>query len=113
MSPPLPDNPHGVVDLTSPLREPRRPKRQFPGADLKIAPVNGNGVLSAVGSHVRTGDDDISSPLTPTYRFVNDGHLQTHTPTIHAHHDHAHEGHSDNMRGVFLHVMAVSDTTES
>ncbi|TFK39380.1 cation efflux family-domain-containing protein [Crucibulum laeve] len=48
---------------------------------------------------------DIMTPLTPSYSFVHDDHLENH-------HDHpihtpsAHEGHSHNMRGVFLHVMA-------
>ena len=56
------------------------------------------------------------SPLTPNYRFGNDEHFATHhpdhhMPNLHDHshvHGHSHEGHSHNMRGVFLHVMAVS-----
>lgn len=56
-----------------------------------------------------------SSPLTPSYRFGHDDHFDTHhhsehVPNLHDHthkHEH-HEGHSHNMRGVFLHVMAVS-----
>ncbi|KAI0716022.1 cation efflux family-domain-containing protein [Cerioporus squamosus] len=53
------------------------------------------------------------SPITPNYQFGHDDHFETHhssrhAPNLHNHnhvHDH-HEGHSDNMRGVFLHVMA-------
>nr|VWO94625.1 MAP kinase pathway-interacting Ubc2 [Ganoderma boninense] len=54
------------------------------------------------------------SPITPNYKFGHDDHYDTHhstghAPNLHDHshvHGHAHEGHSDNMRGVFLHVMA-------
>jgi zinc transporter 5/7 len=55
------------------------------------------------------------SPLTPRYQFGYDDHIQQHgsghTPNL-QHHSHGHshegrEGHSHNMRGVFLHVMAV------
>ncbi|KAH9946505.1 cation efflux protein [Amylocystis lapponica] len=59
-------------------------------------------------------DLDEPSPLTPSYEFGFDKHFDTHhssvhTPNLHDHsHVHAHpqEGHSHNMRGVFLHVMA-------
>lgn len=46
--------------------------------------------------------------MTPSYSFVHDHHLETHhADTAHSHtHTAAHEGHSHNMRGVFLHVMA-------
>ncbi|KAL9713715.1 putative zinc transporter msc2 [Leucoagaricus gongylophorus] len=56
--------------------------------------------------------DDEPSPLTPNYNFVRDEHMEQH------HQDEqlcgrgggggggGHEGHSHNMRGVFLHVMA-------
>jgi zinc transporter 5/7 len=52
-----------------------------------------------------------SSPLTPRYTFGYDDHIQQHgsghTPNLQHHsHGHFHEGHSHNMRGVFLHVMA-------
>ncbi|KAG6916556.1 hypothetical protein DXG01_006382 [Tephrocybe rancida] len=56
-------------------------------------------------------DDSILSPLsagiTPSYKFGfgHDEHLAKHHNTGHTHTS-AHEGHSDNMRGVFLHVMA-------
>lgn len=62
-----------------------------------------------------------SSPMTPSYRFGVDEHFASHQHThLHGHtpnlHDHSHvhgsghsrEGHSHNMRGLFLHVMAVS-----
>ncbi|KAG5352669.1 hypothetical protein C0989_001206 [Termitomyces sp. Mn162] len=58
-----------------------------------------------------TSDDLVLSPLsagiTPSYKFGfgHDEHLATHHNTGHTHSP-AHEGHSDNMRGVFLHVMA-------
>ena len=53
-------------------------------------------------------------PLTPDYTFGHDDHYthhhdSKHTPNSHNHsHVPIHEGHSHNMRGVFLHVMAVS-----
>lgn len=51
------------------------------------------------------------TPLTPSYQFGFDSHYESHhgnAPNLHDHsHSHGHgEGHSDNMRGVFLHVMA-------
>lgn len=51
----------------------------------------------------------LSSGITPSYKFGfgDDEHLATHHHTVHTHAS-THEGHSDNMRGVFLHVMAVS-----
>lgn len=55
------------------------------------------------------------SPITPRYTFGHDEHFKQHgsehAPNLHDHsHSHSHgerEGHSHNMRGVFLHVMAV------
>ena len=55
-----------------------------------------------------------TTPLTPNYTFGHDDHYtehhdSKHTPNTHNHsHAPVHEGHSHNMRGVFLHVMAVS-----
>ncbi|KAI0731248.1 cation efflux protein [Earliella scabrosa] len=53
------------------------------------------------------------SPITPSYKFGHDEHFEMHHSSGHAPnlHDHSHvhdhrEGHSDNMRGVFLHVLA-------
>ena len=59
------------------------------------------------------------SPVTPSYRFGVDEHFASqqhthhHTPNLHDHSHvhgsgHSREGHSHNMRGLFLHVMAVS-----
>jgi solute carrier family 30 (zinc transporter), member 5/7 len=57
------------------------------------------------------------SPMTPSYVFGVDEHFASqqsahlHTPNLHDHshnHGHSREGHSHNMRGLFLHVMAVS-----
>ncbi len=63
----------------------------------------------------QTTDAFLSSPLTPGYKFGHDDHFDqhhnsAHVPNLHDHsHGHdRHEGHSHNMRGVFLHVMAVS-----
>jgi len=67
------------------------------------------------------GEGHANSPMTPNYRFGVDehfashqnAHLNGHTPNLHDH-SHVHgsgpsrEGHSHNMRGLFLHVMAVS-----
>ncbi|KAG6810865.1 hypothetical protein H0H92_010021 [Tricholoma furcatifolium] len=49
----------------------------------------------------------LSAGITPSYKFGfgQDEHLSKHHNTGHTHSS-AHEGHSDNMRGVFLHVMA-------
>jgi len=56
-----------------------------------------------------------TTPLTPSYTFGHDDHYSKHhdskhTPNLHdpSHAHSQHEGHSHNMRGVFLHVMAVS-----
>ncbi|KAM5532901.1 hypothetical protein V8D89_013453 [Ganoderma adspersum] len=65
-------------------------------------------------AHARLQAEGAISPITPNYKFGHDDHFETHhlsghAPNLHDHshvHDHAHEGHSDNMRGVFLHVMA-------
>ncbi|EJF64178.1 cation efflux protein [Dichomitus squalens LYAD-421 SS1] len=65
-------------------------------------------------AHARLQAENVISPITPNYKFGHDDHFETHhssghAPNLHDHshvHDHAHEGHSDNMRGVFLHVMA-------
>jgi zinc transporter 5/7 len=77
--------------------------------------------MSEMGSPSLTAPSDASpdgavSPLTPSYKFGHDEHYNAHhfserAPNLHApdlHKSHAHEGHSHNMRGVFLHVMAVS-----
>lgn len=49
------------------------------------------------------------TPITPSYTFGHDEHNEKYHLHDHSHsHGHGHEGHSHNMRGVFLHVMAVS-----
>ena len=71
--------------------------------------------------HTRLGIEGAvpHSPMTPSYRFGVDEHFASqqhthlHTPNLHDHshvhaHGHSREGHSHNMRGLFLHVMAVS-----
>ncbi|KAJ7460575.1 cation efflux protein [Mycena latifolia] len=77
-------------------------KRQFNGASLHI--------------HAKPGSPmylpDIGTPITPNYQFGIDEHYKTHhedehVPNLHnPSHAPSHEGHSHNMRGVFLHVMA-------
>lgn len=55
------------------------------------------------------------TPLTPSYTFGHDEHYtqvheSKHVPNLRepsTGHSHSQEGHSHNMRGVFLHVMAV------
>jgi len=50
--------------------------------------------------------DSTDMPLTPSYHFEHDDHLEHfhgHQPHLS---EHIQEGHSHNMRGVFLHVMA-------
>ncbi|KAF9787328.1 cation efflux protein [Thelephora terrestris] len=61
----------------------------------------------------KSEQDSIPSPITPSYQFGQDDHYDKFhhaekSPNLHDHshaHD-SHEGHSHNMRGVFLHVMA-------
>ncbi|KAG6888566.1 hypothetical protein C0995_007355 [Termitomyces sp. Mi166 len=86
--------------------------------------TNSNGSTASIKGHTsrpsiqihpapdsEMSDDLVLSPLsggiTPNYKFGfgHDEHLATHHNTGHTHSS-AHEGHSDNMRGVFLHVMA-------
>ncbi|KAF7289536.1 J domain-containing protein [Mycena chlorophos] len=80
----------------------RRPQRHIPtvtGAALHVHPHT---------PHLQ----DIATPITPNYRFGVDEHYQTHHEHEHVPNLHnpaqtpSHEGHSHNMRGVFLHVMA-------
>ncbi|KAF8159768.1 cation efflux family-domain-containing protein [Crassisporium funariophilum] len=54
-----------------------------------------------------------ATPITPSYTFGHDDHYTEHhdskpAPNLHdpSHSHSQHEGHSHNMRGVFLHVMA-------
>lgn len=82
--------------------------------NVSLAPVPS----TSTGTHFLlppSPDASASSPLTPSYQFGHDSHFAAHhhaahVPNLHDHshnHGHGHEGHSHNMRGVFLHVMAV------
>lgn len=72
-------------------------------------------VLAAAEGIHQSLPSSLESPITPNYRFGHDAHFEkSHmdgpAPNLHDHahaHGHAHEGRSHNMRGVFLHVMAV------
>jgi zinc transporter 5/7 len=94
-------------------------KRQFHGPTLEI---DGNKVTDSAALAVRPlpasagtpASPGVFSPITPSYHFGHDDHYDTHhkahipnlnKPSL-GHHQ-SHEGHSHNMRGVFLHVMAV------
>ncbi|KAI5122498.1 hypothetical protein M0805_001406 [Coniferiporia weirii] len=103
-----------------------------PTTQSGLSPPLGGAHSSHPGRHARTpsmaprpgllmpgSPDDNSpvSPVTPSYQFGHDAHFAlhhdhshgAHVPNLHDHsHSHGgeHEGHSHNMRGVFLHVMA-------
>ena len=99
---------HTVPSLAQRVSDHRKHSRRAPSLQLHDA-----GLLHADGT--------ANSPMTPGYRFGVDEHFASHQNThLHGHtpnlHDHSHvhgsghsrEGHSHNMRGLFLHVMAVS-----
>ncbi|KAJ7026271.1 cation efflux family-domain-containing protein [Mycena alexandri] len=77
------------------------PKRHFNGSSLHVHPKSP--MFNAA---------ELATPITPNYRFGVDEHYKTHhedehVPNLHNPvHAPSHEGHSHNMRGVFLHVMA-------
>ncbi|KAJ7050561.1 cation efflux protein [Mycena amicta] len=77
----------------------RNPKRHFSGPSLHV-----HGHAASL--------PDIGTPITPNYQFGVDEHYKTHHEDEHVPNLHnpapapSHEGHSHNMRGVFLHVMA-------
>ncbi|KAJ7132071.1 cation efflux family-domain-containing protein [Mycena epipterygia] len=92
---------HGASQPTTPVDS--NPKRHFSGPSLHVHGVPGSPM------HL----PDIGTPITPNYRFGHDEHYKTHhedehIPNLHnpSHAPPSHEGHSHNMRGVFLHVMA-------
>jgi hypothetical protein len=100
---------HTVPALAPKARGHRRHSRRAPSLQLHDAARTPN------------GDGTMFSPVTPGYRFGVDEHFASHQHTYHHNHtpnlhDHSHvhgsghsrEGHSHNMRGLFLHVMAVS-----
>ncbi|ETW78917.1 zinc transporter [Heterobasidion irregulare TC 32-1] len=92
-------------------------KRHSRGSSLRIDADKSNliGVDRPIMlARLSDAPDSILSPITPSYRFGHDEHFAAHhqshhMPNLHDHshtHAHPHEGHSHNMRGVFLHVMA-------
>lgn len=114
--PPAPASPTIPHSYTAPslaqrVSDHRKHSRRAPSLQLHDAARRG--LLHAEGG--------MDSPTTPSYRFGVDehfvshqnGHLHGHTPNLHDHSHvhgsgHSREGHSHNMRGLFLHVMAVS-----
>ena len=99
-APPLVTHNSGSDAPTSPT------KGHFRGPSIIVHPDHSQdgSMLSPISpSHIQSSD----LPITPNYQFGHDEHLAKHHNVGHTH-SHAHEGHSDNMRGVFLHVMAVS-----
>lgn len=111
LSPPPPTSPtiphsHTVPSLAPKADGHRTHSRRAPSLQLHDAASLGTSHLGGV----------VNSPVTPSYRFGEDehfaSHLQGHTPNLHDHshvHGSGREGHSHNMRGLFLHVMAVSN----
>ncbi|KAJ7257892.1 cation efflux family-domain-containing protein [Mycena haematopus] len=91
---------HGWSQPPTPISA--NPKRLFNGQALQV-----NDARTPNGSTFEVG-----TPITPNYRFGVDEHYKTHhedehIPNLHnPSHAPSHEGHSHNMRGVFLHVMA-------
>ena len=107
-TPPSIPHSHTVPSLAQKVRGHRSHNRRAPSLQIHDAPH-----LGVLGIE--------PSPMTPSYRFGVDEHYASHQHTHHhGHtpnlHDHSHvhgsghsrEGHSHNMRGLFLHVMAVS-----
>jgi len=98
--------------------DPKGPKRHVHGPSIQIhsehSSVQENGPSPISPSLVHP--QDLHTPITPNYQFGRDDNFKTHhdsdhVPNLHDHShipDRLHEGHSHNMRGVFLHVMAVS-----
>ncbi|KAF7317968.1 J domain-containing protein [Mycena kentingensis (nom. inval.)] len=91
---------HGHSHSSAPQQNGHAPKakRHFSGAALHV--------------HEHVPLSDTITPITPNYRFGVDEHYKEHHEDAHAPNLHnpvpapSHEGHSHNMRGVFLHVMA-------
>ncbi|KIP05472.1 hypothetical protein PHLGIDRAFT_74196 [Phlebiopsis gigantea 11061_1 CR5-6] len=60
-------------------------------------------------SHHHSHENPHSHSHSHSHSHLSHHHASSHGPNLHDHsqiHDPAHEGHSHNMRGVFLHVMA-------
>jgi zinc transporter 5/7 len=125
-SPPVSRRLHSSPQTTSHLHPPsphiqaaarkthKSHKRLFTGPQLQL-----DGLASDFEDVVATTSPETPatqdfSPITPNYKFGKDDHFEEHhshghAPNLHDHshvHHHPH-GHSHNMRGVFLHVMAV------
>lgn len=105
---------HTAPSLSQRVNDHRKHSRRAPSLQLHDAARRG--LLHAEGA--------ANSPMTPSYRFGVDDHfashqnthLHGHTPNLHDHshvHGSGHAGHSHNMRGLFLHVMAVSSFPSS
>lgn len=77
-------------------------ERHFHGPSLQI-----DGSEHMQLNAVPASPSDTLSPITPSYQFGYDDHLESHHKDYTHAHSQGHEGHSHNMRGVFLHVMAV------
>ncbi|RDX54355.1 cation efflux protein [Lentinus brumalis] len=109
-----PDHPKDTHSHTHTSSVPTRPGLHSRHQSLEIK-VDAPSHLPVHPAHARLQAENSLpiSPITPNYKFGHDDHFETHhssghAPNLHNHnhvHDH-HEGHSDNMRGVFLHVMA-------
>ncbi|KAG2366968.1 cation efflux family-domain-containing protein [Suillus spraguei] len=97
----------------------RKPHSRGPSLNI---PADGTQVASAIPFPL-SSPSGVDSPISPSYpsTLKHDHHhhyhhgmeSSEHNPRDHDHghchehdHGHHHEGHSDNMRGVFLHVMA-------
>ncbi|KAH9989852.1 cation efflux family-domain-containing protein [Russula vinacea] len=98
---------HTAPSLSQRVSDHRKHSRRAPSLQLHDAARRG--LLHA--------ESAANSPMTPSYRFGVDEHfashqnthLHGHTPNLHDHshvHGSGHAGHSHNMRGLFLHVMA-------
>ncbi|TFK74899.1 cation efflux protein [Pluteus cervinus] len=89
-------------------------KRSFRGSDIATPPRDKHIESPPISRHLAHLNhlQNPDTPLTPNYKFGHDDHYSQHhesghLPNAHDHsHVHTHEGHSHNMRGVFLHVMA-------
>jgi hypothetical protein len=77
-------------------------ERHFRGPSLHI-----DGSQHTQLNSLPVSPSDNLSPITPSYQFGHDHHILSHHKDHTPVHSHGHEGHSHNMRGVFLHVMAV------
>ncbi|KIJ55441.1 hypothetical protein M422DRAFT_57868 [Sphaerobolus stellatus SS14] len=97
--------PRSPLSPVSPNRSPVHTHRRT-ASHLDVLEISRQGASNGLVSP--------DTPLTPGYEFGRDPHFAEHHHSVRApnSHDHSHhpvvhhEGHSHNMRGVFLHVMA-------